>query len=364
MAVKIFLNMIVKNEARIIERCLNAVQWVDGVVISDTGSTDNTVELIESWLKTNDKLGAVVQNDWKNFGHNRTEALKEGRKWCSENGLDLHEVYFVLIDADMIFPAITLRDCIEQADLWDVRQQNASIIYHNLRVIRASLDVICKCPTHEYYDVLTKDATRKTYEGVIIEDIGDGGAKSDKIERDIRLLKEGLVEEPKNCRYWFYLANTYRDSGDFTNAILAYHQRIEIGGWYEETYCAHLYKGDCHKNLGQHKEAVALWLDAYQVDPVRSEALWRIAVYYRTIAKHHIAMLFIDKGLKMEQPTDRVLFLEKPVYEYQFLYEMSICGYYVNDKSRGKLACKMLLDKPMIPPGIHESVVNNMEFYK
>lgn len=363
MAVKIFLNMIVKNESRIMERCLNSMQWVDGVVISDTGSTDNTVDLIQAWLRSHDKLGAVVRNEWKNFGHNRTEAWKEGRKWCLENGLDLSKVYFVLIDADMVFPAATLRNCIEQADLWDVRQQNPSIIYHNLRVIRASLDVICRCPTHEYYDILTKNTTRKVYEEVIIEDIGDGGAKSDKIERDIRLLKEGLVEEPKNCRYWFYLANTYRDAKDFTNAIMAYHQRIEVGGWYEETYCAHLYKGDCHLYLQQFKEAVAVWLDAYQIDPMRSEALWRLAVYYRTISKHHTAMLFIEKGMKLPQPIDRVLFVEKPVYDYQFLYEMSICGFYVNDKPRGRLACQMLLQKTL-PPEIRESVIRNMEFYQ
>jgi len=364
MAVKIFLNMIVKNESRIIERCLNAAQWVDGVVISDTGSTDNTVELIETWLKTNDKMGAVVHNEWKNFGHNRTVAMEEGRKWCKEvGGLDLSEVYFVMIDADMVFPAITLRDQIHEADMWDVRQQNAAIVYNNLRVVRASLDVVCKCPTHEYYDILTKNATRKTYTDVIIEDIGDGGAKSDKIERDIRMLKEGLVEEPDNCRYWFYLANTYRDAGDLTNAIIAYNRRIEIGAWFEENYCAHLYKGDCHKMLGQDKEAVAVWLDAYQLDPMRGEALWRLAVHYRVKAKHQIAMLFVEKGMKMELPTERVLFIEKQVYDYQFLYEMCICGYYANDKTRGRLACKMLLDKTTIPPGIRESVTRNMEFY-
>lgn len=39
--------------------------------------------------------------------------------------------------------------------------------------------------------------------GVWIDDRGDGGCKSDKFERDARLLAQGLNEEPNNVRYMF-----------------------------------------------------------------------------------------------------------------------------------------------------------------
>lgn len=360
---KILLNMIVKNESKVIERCLDAASWVDGLVISDTGSTDDTVNIIENWRKKHNKIGTVVHNPWKNFGHNRTEALIEARKWCQENGLDLTKTYLLLIDADMIFKGASLRKKIHEADVWDVRQQNPGMIYSNLRALRASLDVVCKCPTHEYYDIRTPNTIRKTYEDVVINDVGDGGAKGDKAERDIRMLKEALVDEPKNCRYWFYLANTYRDSRDLPNAILAYNQRIEIGGWYEETYCAMMYKGDCHSVLGQNKEAVHIWLRAYQVDPKRAEALLRLATHFRLQSDHHTAMLFADKGVKIPLPEDRLLFLEKTVYEYRFLYEISICAYYTKEFDRGKVACNMLLEMDNLPESIRESTKKNLEYY-
>ena len=44
------------------------------------------------------------------------------------------------------------------------------------------------------------------WDSIWIDDIGDGGSKGDKFERDIRLLKQGLEEEPNNGRYYFYLA--------------------------------------------------------------------------------------------------------------------------------------------------------------
>ena len=46
------LNMIVRNESRIIRRLLESVCGViDSYCICDTGSTDNTVEIIETFFQ-------------------------------------------------------------------------------------------------------------------------------------------------------------------------------------------------------------------------------------------------------------------------------------------------------------------------
>ena len=46
------LVMIVKNESKIIERCLDSIKpIIDSIIISDTGSTDNTIEIIDSFFK-------------------------------------------------------------------------------------------------------------------------------------------------------------------------------------------------------------------------------------------------------------------------------------------------------------------------
>lgn len=46
------LVMIVKNESKIIERCLDSVKSIiDSIIISDTGSTDNTIEIIENYIE-------------------------------------------------------------------------------------------------------------------------------------------------------------------------------------------------------------------------------------------------------------------------------------------------------------------------
>ena len=53
--IKIVLNMIVKNESKIIVRLLQSVyKLIDAYCICDTGSTDDTIEVIETFFKKED----------------------------------------------------------------------------------------------------------------------------------------------------------------------------------------------------------------------------------------------------------------------------------------------------------------------
>ena len=55
---KICLNMIVKNESKIIERLLTSVVgFIDEIFIVDTGSSDNTIEKITEFMKNNNIKG-------------------------------------------------------------------------------------------------------------------------------------------------------------------------------------------------------------------------------------------------------------------------------------------------------------------
>ena len=70
----ICLNMIIKDEAPVIRRCLESVKpFIDRWVIVDTGSTDNTRELVREIMAG--LPGELHERPWKNFGHNRNEAL-------------------------------------------------------------------------------------------------------------------------------------------------------------------------------------------------------------------------------------------------------------------------------------------------
>ncbi len=74
---KICLNMIVKNESKIILRLLETVTpLIDSYCICDTGSTDNTIELIRNYCESNKIPGKIIEEPFRDFGYNRTHALK------------------------------------------------------------------------------------------------------------------------------------------------------------------------------------------------------------------------------------------------------------------------------------------------
>ena len=67
---KVLLTLMVKNEGRILQRCMEAgAKNADAVIVCDTGSTDNTREIAAAFTE---KPTKVVQHEWKNFGHNRS----------------------------------------------------------------------------------------------------------------------------------------------------------------------------------------------------------------------------------------------------------------------------------------------------
>ena len=56
-----------------------------------------------------------------------------------------------------------------------------------------------------------------------------------------------------NLRYYFYLGNSYHDSGKYNEAIPIYKKRIELGGWHEEVWYSSYRLGFCYYNLKQYR---------------------------------------------------------------------------------------------------------------
>ena len=361
------LNMIVKNESRIIRRLLESVGGIiDSYCICDTGSTDNTIEIIETFFAEKGIPGKIVKEPFVDFAHNRSFALKACES-ITENA-----DYLLLLDADMILwkhPEYTLEQFKSSltADAYYMFQGSDTFYYKNTRIVKNRKGIYYWGVTHEF--VKTPDGTvYGTFEkpNVFIKDIGDGGSKSDKFERDIRLLKKGLEDHPNNDRYTFYLANSYRDHGDYAEAIETYKKRIAIGGWFEEVWHSHFSIGKCYQKLGDMTNAIHYWLEAYQLFPRRIENLYEIITYYRQVGKNELAYMFYVMALKQYtlHPRPDYLFLQKDVYDYKLDYEFSIIGYYCNvDKFDMTRICLKVLNCPTVEENVARNVLSNYKFY-
>ena len=353
------LNMIVKNENKIIRRLLESVlPIIDTFCICDTGSTDNTCEIIAEFFEKHNIKGKIITEPFKNFEHNRNFSLFS----C----LGLSD-YILLLDADMILDIRNFnKNMLSASDSFSILQGSDNFYYQNIRIIKNTGLYKYVGVTHEYMDV--PNNTRKINidkTQLFIKDCGDGGSKSDKFERDVLLLTNGLIDEPTNVRYHFYLANSYHDLGKNEEAIETYKKRIQMGGWNQEVWYSYYRIGMCYKNLGKMADAIYYWLEGYNYLPERLEALYEMMNYYRINQKYNLAIaiyLICKSVLDKKINIDEYLFLQPPVYLYKIYYEYTLCAAYVgitNIKDNLMIVlneCKNL--------SITNNVLSNMKFYK
>jgi glycosyltransferase involved in cell wall biosynthesis len=323
---RLCLNMIVKNESKIIERLIRSVlPLIDSYCICDTGSTDDTPAIIERVMREANVPGEVVHEPFKNFGYNRTFALQAAKPWGE---------FALLIDADMklvITPAFSKDILKPSVGSVSIMQRAGELEYYNVRIINLQIGATCRCPTHEYYDIPGGyEQIRST--ALWIDDVGDGGCKSDKFERDVRLLKGGLEEDPNNPRYHFYLANSYSSLGRAEEAIPHYKRRIEIGGWVEEVFQSCLQLGHQYMKLNDPANAIHWWLEGYNRHPARAESLYEVVRYYRINGKHRLADLFCQQALTIPFPVNDSLFVKHHVYKHDLYYEFVLLAYYTGRK--------------------------------
>jgi glycosyltransferase involved in cell wall biosynthesis len=332
----ICLNMIVKNEARVIERLLSSVvPIIDSFIIYDTGSSDETPRIIAEFMEKHGIPGSIFYSSFSNFEANRNQALEKAFEERDRLAAD----FLLLLDADMVlkigpdFSKDLLRD-VDHVQL--LQQMNGCFSYRNTRLVRNSGKFKYIGATHEYVDY--PDETRSVLwkqNVMYIEDVGDGGSKADKVERDIRLLEESLEKDPNNVRTFFYLANSYKGIKEYEKAIYWYEKRAKCGGWPEEVFYSYLEMGDCFKELGDNARSVESWLFAHQAFPFRAESLYLIIKHFRKLGMFMIADLFygpaseIVKDVREEKICiDNFLFVNTNMYKYLLDFENMIISYY------------------------------------
>lgn len=371
MTKKICLVMIVKNESAIIERALDSLRHVvDMASIVDTGSTDNTADLVRAWGEREGIPTIVHSEPFVNFGYNRTHSAKAAQKAFPEAD------FLLLSDADFQWQGELKHRNLLLSDCYLVQQHDGNLSYWNIRLLNAKKPWQCKGVTHEYW-APDEGAGQVRYDRIHkleIDDLGDGGCKADKSERDERLLRAGL-EDPEleaglRERYAFYLAQTLRDRGRKQEAIAWYEKRLAHGGFAEELYYSKYQIGKLQISLWQDtkdptmlERAKQTLLDASQSRPHRAEALYALVRLYRELGENKEALKYALIGSKLDFPSQDTLFVEPACYDYLFPYELSIVAYYEHQEELGALMLEKLLARDDLPEHIRECCVANAKFY-
>ena len=377
----ICLNMIVKNEAHIIastlENLCNYVQF-DYWVIVDTGSTDDTKQIIRDFFEKKNIKGEMHETEWKNFGFNRSDALSK-----AFNKTD----YLLVFDADdRIVGDFILPSASEfNKDGYHLKFGD-NFSYIRLLLVNNRLHWKFMGVLHEYII-----CTNENY-NCVLDNIGGNyhlvsgksGARSNnpnKYRDDALILEKAYKDavEMKDdimVRYSFYCAQSYKDAGNAAKAIEWYKKRISHGGWNQEVFYSYITIGQLYTGMNNTEAAFYHWTLSFDADPERCEGIYYIIKYCREKGNFNVAYHYY-KWVEKNKTSNLLhkLFVTEDIYKYLLDYEFTIIACYVGQHKHAissfhtlfKFANENEKNAPNAPNalsiGLKENIVHNLQFY-
>jgi tetratricopeptide (TPR) repeat protein len=305
---------------------------VDFVAISDTGSTDETQEIIRGWLKANKVDGFVCTDRWTGFAHNRNKALE---------ALSLYPKvdYAFVIDADdtlEIAPAFDVAafKAAMTFDIYDLMVHHAGVIHPRPQIFRNKPGYHWVGVLHEYLDA-PEGFTRALEPSLIIHASIEGSRNADpkKFHKDAEILKKALKTEKNGflrARYTFYLAQSYRDAEDPAKALKYYLNRSKMGFYDQEVYIALLEAIRAYTKIGKvqarHDGPFDCFEQAIKIMPNRVEADHAYAFLCRQVGANKDGMEAARRGLDLSAPGG--LFIQPWIYDYGLRDEFAVNAYW------------------------------------
>lgn len=341
-------SLIVRNEEDKICRVIESVKPLcNEVVVVDTGSLDNTVTFAE-------ECGARVEFfEWvDDFAAARNYAASKCRgKWIFT--IDADEV--LQGDPDKIRKEIiSLGKDISYIYVPVAREQH-TVVFDSRRMVRNGYGT-WKNACHEIMRVKEGDGyTLKN--GRILHDYVIGHRES-SFDRNIRILKGMLKDNPSGPRTLFYIGQELKSSGDCAGAIVYFERYVGISTWGAEKCRAYLHIADCYMKMERFDEALSAAFESLKINEYVIEA-------YILISYIHAAMGNLIMGKKwaefaLDLPPNAVPIVMEDADMNKLYDVLSVMCYQLGEYKEGIQYARMLVDAhPTV-----ETFVTNLKEYE
>ena len=225
----ISLCMIVKNEERHLAACLESVcEWVDEIVVMDTGSTDATVDIARRFHAN------VYDHEWKNdFAEARNAALSKAKNpWLLQ--LDADEK-ISREDVPWFFESYPWIDAmgyyLNIHNLKNEQGSEVSLIHRLVRFYRNHPDIHYESAIHETLHI-SKSQVYNSPVRIIHKGYNHNVTTGLKRQRNLKILQTKLKDSPNNPFLLAYLAQHYQTEGKLDVAV----KIAEKSLWYGVTF--------------------------------------------------------------------------------------------------------------------------------
>lgn len=353
---KLVLTQIMKNEAHVITRMLDSIKTiVDIVCLVDTGSTDNTIEVVKNWGIQNNIETHVFERVFDNFENSRNYSIQVAREVTKDRGNDYWGFW---LDADETIEILpTFNKAGINKDLYMFNTYINVMKYTRNECYKLDKPFRFYGPVHEFIVCDDKNITSGLMEGLNVRVQMDGGSWKGNIPEKYKshafVLEKYIDQNRQDPRWIFYTAQSYHDSACIPDnreeneerlrrSMKYYKERISRNdGYPEEIFYSQYRVGTIMRAL---EEPWTLtmneFLKAYSMDPLRGEPIKAIVDYYLAVGEWNNAYLF-SKFAKMNfhqknpYPT-RLLFVDESLYIWKLLEVHAAASFYTGRKDEAR----------------------------
>jgi tetratricopeptide (TPR) repeat protein len=315
--------IMVKDAGDTFESMLRANMHVaDRWTILDTGSTDGTQDVVRRVLGGQRYL--LAEEPFINFRDSRNRCLELAGTSCTFN-LMLDDTYIVRGDLRKFLQEARTD---EFATSYCLFIRSDDVEYQSNRITRSESGLRYMYTIHE---VIQLDRNNNQVviplEVAFIEDVESeymDERTSRRKQYDLERLEEMIREDPDNPRHLYYMAQTYSLLRDYEKAAFWFKKRYEspsIGLPVERMDAACEYARILNFKMKDVPWEVVekAYMDAYECEPERPEALYFIGIHYWTVDKNpQKAFQFFSKAFKLGYASHTQVSL-KPTLVYYFL---------------------------------------------
>nr|WP_222439399.1 glycosyltransferase family 2 protein [Sporosarcina sp. BP05] len=311
--------MIVKNEEDTIARCLESVKdIVDEINIVDTGSTDQTKEVLKRYTNR------IYDFEWvHDFAKARNYAFQQATKdfilWLDADDVllpdDQDQLKELKKNLDLSIDSVTM-----DYNLSTDQHGNVVSRLKRNRLVKRTNQFKWIGAVHEYLEV----------SGAIFHSnvaVTHHNLRHDT-NRNLLIYEKQLANHIEfSPRDLFYFANELKDHGMYLRAIEFYEKfLLTEKGWIEDNISACSRLADCFFELGEYKKELESNLQSFQYDQPRPEICCRLGFYFLKKKELYTAIFWYSLATEMKL-SNQNLGLQYPKFS-TWLPHLQLCVCY------------------------------------
>lgn len=275
---RLSVSMIVRDEHDMLPICLESIKGVDEIIVCDTGSNDDTVEIAKKYTDR-------VYTDFV-WCDDFSKARNHSKSKCTGD-------WILIVDADEVL-ASDLKEVmkvVRKADREGYMFINTKVVAKGTktnhwypRIFKNIPEISWYGAAHNYLAYSGKSVS-KSFKSDLEVHYGYSPAHKADPERTLRILKKAVEENPALVRERFYLAREYYYRRDWDKTLEHLDEYIKRSRFLGERNDAWLMKAYCMAELKRYNEACDCAWQALKYNANFKEALIFLANHMDSINK-------------------------------------------------------------------------------